>query len=57
MRLAARCIATMAIAFAIIPGVRADDTTKAKAKADTALGPAKPMKNDTQPDKKAGNGP
>src|SRR5579863_10493355 len=35
MRLAARCIATMAIAFAMIPALRADDTTKAKAKADT----------------------
>ena len=35
MRLAARCIATLAIAFAIIPGLRADDATKPKAKADT----------------------
>src|SRR5580704_4780384 len=45
MRLAARCIATLAIAFAIIPGVRADDTTKAKAKADTVA----PVTSDTAP--------
>src|ERR1700722_199000 len=43
MRLAARSIATLAIAFAMIPGLRADDTTKAKAKADTGA----PANSDT----------
>jgi outer membrane protein OmpA-like peptidoglycan-associated protein len=49
MRLAARCIATLAIAFAIIPGLRADDTTKPKAKADTVAPVESPASSDTAP--------
>jgi outer membrane protein OmpA-like peptidoglycan-associated protein/opacity protein-like surface antigen len=40
MRLAARCMATLAIAFAIIPALLADDTTKPKPSVTTVESPA-----------------
>src|ERR1700722_19339419 len=39
MRLAARCIATLAITFSIIPGLRADDTKKPKPSVTLAESP------------------